>query len=163
MLGDAKGAVWPKDRDGYFRKIGWLHAPAGAKGGAPANLSHPISYVVNPKSKHAELAAMLVAYATLPYFNTKHAVTTAHTAILHGQRSMPDYANAWYLEAATPMLARSTFLPNHPDFGRYNGILFKALQGVETGRLTPDKAIEFLEDEMQNELKGSVKIVAKLN
>ena len=163
MLGDAKGAVWPKDREGYFRKIGWLHAPAGAKGGAPANLSHPISYVVNPKSKNAELAAMLVAYATLPYFNTKHAVTTAHTAILNGQRSMPDYANAWYLEAATPMLARSTFLPNHPEFGRYNGILFKALQGVETGRLTPDKAVEFLEDEMQNELKGSVKIVAKLN
>ena len=163
MLGDAKGAVWPKDREGYFRKVGWLHAPAGIKGGAPANLSHPISYVVNPKSKHAELAAMLVAYATLPYFNTKHAVTTAHTAILHGQRSMPAYADAWYLEAATPMRARSTFLPNHPDFGRYNGILFKALQGVETGRLTPDKAIEFLEDEMQNELKASVKIVAKLN
>ena len=52
------------------------------------------------------------------------------------------------------MLARSTFIPNHPDFGRYNGILFKALQGVETGRLTPDEAIDFLEDEMTNELEG---------
>ncbi len=163
MLGDAKGATWPKDREGYFKKIGWLHAPAAVKGGAPANLSHPIVYVVNPKSRHADLAAMLVAYASLPYFNTKHAVTTAHTAILNGQRSMPDYANAWYLEAATPMLARSTFLPNHPEFGRYNGVLFKALQGVETGRLTPDKAIEFLEEEMLSELKGNIKIVDKLN
>ena len=36
-------------------------------------------------------------------------------------------------------------------------------KGVETGRLTPDKAIDFLEDEMQSELKGSVKIVEKLN
>ena len=68
---------------------------------------------------------------------------------------MPDYAGAWYLEAATPMLARSTFIPNHPDFGRYNGVLFKALQGVETGRLTPDEAIEFLEDEMTNELRAA--------
>jgi inositol-phosphate transport system substrate-binding protein len=102
-------------------------------------------------------------YATLPYYITKHAVTTAHTAILNGQRSMPEYANAWYLDAATPMLARSTFIPNHPDFGRYNGVLFKALQGVETGRLTPAKAIDFLEDEMTNELKGSVKVVEKLN
>ncbi len=163
MLGDAKGATWPKDREGYFKKIGWLHAPAAVKGGAPANLSHPIVYVVNPKSRHADLAATLVAYASLPYFNTKHAVTTAHTAILNGQRSMPDYANAWYLDAATPLLARSTFLPNHPEFGRYNGVLFKALQGVETGRLTPDKAIEFLEEEMLSELKGNVKIVDKLN
>lgn len=163
MLGDAKGGNWPKDQAGYFKKIGWLHAPAAVKGGKPANLSHPIVYVVNPKSRNAELAATLVAYASLPHFNTKHAVTTAHTAILNGQRSMPDYANAWYLEAATPLLARSTFLPNHPEFGRYNGVLFKALQGVETGRLTPDKAIDFLEDEMQSELKGSVKIVEKLN
>ena len=163
MLGDAKGATWPKDQEGYFKKIGWLHAPAAVKGGKPANLSHPIVYVVNPKSRNAELAATLVAYASLPHFNTKHAVTTAHTAILNGQRSMPDYANAWYLEAATPLLARSTFLPNHPEFGRYNGVLFKALQGVETGRLTPDKAIEFLEDEMVSELKGNVKIVDKLN
>jgi inositol-phosphate transport system substrate-binding protein len=159
QIGDAKGNTWPKTAAGYFKKIGWIHAPAGAKGGQPANLSHPIVYVVNPKSKNAELAALLVAYASLPYYNTKHAATTAHTAITHGQKSMPQYENAWYLQAATPMLARSTFLPNHPDFGRYNSVLFKALQGVETGRLTPAKAIEFLEDEMTNELKNSVKVI----
>jgi inositol-phosphate transport system substrate-binding protein len=162
MVGDAKGASWPNDRKWYFNKIGWIHAPAAKKGGEPANLSHPIVYIVNPKSKNADLAAMLVAYATLPYYNTKHAVSSAHTAITHGQKSMPDYLKAWYLDAATPMLARSSFIPNHPDFGRYNAILFKALQGVETGRLTPDQAVEFLEDEMTNELKGSVKVVDKL-
>ena len=106
---------------------------------------------------------MLVAYATLPYYNTQHAVTTAHTGILHGQASMPDYEDAWYLQAATPMLARSTFIPNHPDFGRYNGILFKALQGVETGRLTPEEAVEFLEDEMSNELGDELKVVDSLS
>jgi inositol-phosphate transport system substrate-binding protein len=75
---------------------------------------------------------------------------------------MPDYINAWYLQAATPMLARSTFIPNHPEFGRYNGILFKALEGVETGRLSPEEAIEFLEDEMTNELGDSVLVVESL-
>lgn len=162
MLGDAKGATWPKDEEGFFKKIGWFHAPAGAKGGEPKNLSHPIVYIVNPKSAHADLAAQLVAYASLPYYNTKHAVTTAHTGILNGQRSMPDYQKAWYLQAATPMLARSTFIPNHPDFGRYNGILFKALQGVETGRLSPDEAIEFLEDELSTELGDRLKVVDSL-
>ena len=163
MLGDNKGANWPNDKNFFFKKVGWMHMPAATKGGQPANLSHPIVYVVNPKSKNAELAAQLVAYATLPYYNTKHAVTTAHTAILNGQRSMPEYQNAWYLEAATPMLARSTFIPNHPDFGRYNAIIFKALQGVETGRMKPDQAVEFLEDEAKSEFKGSIKVVEKLN
>lgn len=163
MLGDAKGATWPTDEAGYFKKIGWLHAPPEVKGGEPKNLSHPIVYVVNPKSPNANLAAMLVAYATLPYFNTQHAVGSAHTAILNGQLSLPDYKAAWYLADATPMLARSTFIPNHPDFGRYNGVLFKALQGVETGRLTPDEAIEFLEDELTNELGDKVLVVDKLS
>lgn len=163
MLGDNKGAVWPTDEAGYFKKIGWIHAPAAEKGGQPKNLSHPIVYVVNPKSPNAQLAAMLVAYASLPYYNTQHAVTTAHTGILNGQASMPAYQKAWYLGAAQPLLARSTFLPNHPDFGRYNGILFKALQGVETLRMTPDEAIKFLEDELKNELGDKVKIVDKLS
>ncbi|HET7715480.1 MAG TPA: extracellular solute-binding protein [Bauldia sp.] len=159
MLGDAKGATWPTDEAGYFRKIGWIHAPAAEKGGEPKNLSHPIVYVVNPQSPNAQLAALLVAFASLPYYNIQHAVGSAHTAIFNGASSMPAYKEAWYLNAATPMLARSTFIPNHPDFGRYNGILFKALQGVETQRLTPEEAVQFLEEELTNELGDKVMIV----
>jgi inositol-phosphate transport system substrate-binding protein len=163
QLGDAKGATWPTDEAGYFQKIGWIHAPAPEKGGEPSNLSHPIVYVVNPQSPNAEIAAMLVAFASLPYYNTQHAVSSAHTGITQGQLSMPAYQEAWYLQAATPMLGRSTFMPNHPDFGRYNGILFKALQGVETGRLSPEEAVEFLEEEMTNELGDSLKVVDSLS
>jgi inositol-phosphate transport system substrate-binding protein len=163
QLGDAKGATWPTDQEGYFDKIGWIHAPAPEKGGEPTNLSHPIVYVVNPKSPNADLAAMLVAFASLPYYNTQHAVGSAHTGIAHGQASMPAYREAWYLQAATPMLGRSTFMPNHPDFGRYNGILFKGLQGVETGRLSPEEAVEFLEEELTNELGDAIKVVDSLS
>jgi inositol-phosphate transport system substrate-binding protein len=159
QLGDAKGATWPTDREGYFQKIGWINAPAAEKGGTPKNLSHPIVYVVNPQSAHAELAAMLVAFATLPYYNTQHAVSSAHTAILHGQASMPAYVDAWYLQAATPLLKYSTFIPNHPEFGRYNGLIYKALQGVETGRLSPDEAVDFLEDEATKELQENIMVV----
>ena len=51
QLGDAKGATWPTDEEGYFEKIGWIHAPAPEAGGEPANLSHPIVYVVNPQCR----------------------------------------------------------------------------------------------------------------
>ena len=162
QLGDAKGATWPTDAAGYFHKIGWIHAPAPEKGGEPTNLSHPIVYVVNPQSQHADLAAMLVAYATLPYYNVQHAVGSAHTGVTYAETAMPAYQEAWYLQAASPMLARTTFMPNHPEFGRYNGILFKALQGVETGRLSPEEAIEFLEDELSNELGDQLRVVDKL-
>jgi inositol-phosphate transport system substrate-binding protein len=163
QIGDAKGATWPNDKDWYFHKIGWIPAPAGEKGGEPKNLSHPIVYIVNPKSPHADLAAMLVALATLPYYNVQHAVGSAHTAVVQGAMSMPAYEAAWYLQAAAPLMKRATFIPNHPEFGRYNGLLFKALQGVETGRLAPEEAVEFLEDEMSNELKDSVKVVDSLS
>ncbi len=159
QLGDAKGATWPTDREGYFDKIGWILMPPAEKGGRPANLTHPIVYLVNPKSANAELAALLVAQVTLPYYNTKHAVTTAHTAILHGQLSMPAYREAWYLEEAAKLLPWSTFQPQHPDFARYNQLLYKALQGVETGRLEVDAAIEFLEEEATRELKDQLKVV----
>ena len=159
QLGEAKGATWPKDRDGYFKKIGWILAPPAEKGGEPKNLSHPIVYVVNPKSKQAELAALIVAQATLPYYNTKHAVSSGHTAILHGQASMPAYADAWYLQEATKLLPWSAFIPNHPEFGRYNQLIFKALQGVETGRLEVDQAIEFLEEETARELEDQIKVL----
>jgi inositol-phosphate transport system substrate-binding protein len=162
QLGETHGATWPTDEEGYFNKIGWIHAPAPEKGGEPANLSHPIVYVVNPQSPNAELAAMLVAFASLPHYNTQHAIGSAHTAITHGQLSMPAYQEAWYLRAATPMLERSTFMPNHPEFGRYNGLLFKALQGVETGRLTPEEGVEFLEEEMTIELGDSLRVVDSL-
>jgi inositol-phosphate transport system substrate-binding protein len=163
QLGDAKGATWPTDAAGYFHKIGWIQAPAPEKSGEPTNLSHPIVYVINPKSANADLAAMLVAFASLPYYNTQHAVGSAHTGITNGQASMPAYREAWYLGAATPLLARTTFIPNHPEFGRYNGILYKGLQGVETGRLSPEEAVEFLEEEMSNELGDSLKVVDSLS
>jgi inositol-phosphate transport system substrate-binding protein len=162
QFGDAKGATWPSDEKGYFEKIGWFAAPAPEKGGEPSNLSHPIVYVVNPQSPHADLAAMLVAFATLPYYNVQHAVGSAHTGVTYGETAMPAYQEAWYLQAATPLLAHTTFIPNHPEFGRYNGILYKGLQGVETGRLSPKEAVDFLEDEMSNELGDDLKVVDSL-
>jgi inositol-phosphate transport system substrate-binding protein len=159
QLGDQKGNTWPADREGYQRKIGWIHQPAGTKGGEPTNLSHPIVYVVNPKGANAQLAAQLVAIATLPHFNTEHAVGSYHTNILHGQAAMPRYTAVWPLAEASKLLHRSTFMPNHADFGKYNGVLYKAIQGVETGRLTPKDAVAFLEEELSSELGKELVIV----
>jgi len=144
----------------YFRTIGWVHSPPEKKGGRPANLSHPIIYVVSGKSQHPELSALLVAIASQPYFNTQHAVTTNHTPINYGQISTPLFIEqGWALRAGAPMLKFSTFMPNHSKIGQFNAIIYKGIQGVETGRLTPEEGTEFVVEELQAELGDEVIIL----
>ena len=72
---------------------------------------------------------------------------------------MPAYKEAWSLAAATPMLARATFMPNHPDIGPFNAIIYKGIQGVETGRIDPKEAVAFVLDELEAELGDSVVLI----
>ncbi|MCB2011449.1 MAG: extracellular solute-binding protein [Geminicoccaceae bacterium] len=141
------------DKDTYFKAIGWTNAPAAEKGGMPANLSHPIIYAVSGKSEHPELAAYIVGLASQDVLNTEHAVTTGHTPINYGQTAMPRFVEeGWALRAGAPMLQYSSFMPNHAMIGPYNGLVYKGIQGVETGKLEPADAALFVIEEMQNEL-----------
>jgi inositol-phosphate transport system substrate-binding protein len=146
-----------KGKDEYFHKYTWINAPAGKKGGKPANLSHPIAYAVSAKSKNKDLAAYIVALASQPIPNMHHAVSTNHTPINYGEQAMPELIEkGWALVAATPMLKYASFMPNHPKIGQYNAIIFKGIQGVETGRLTPQTATDFVISELENELSKDV-------
>lgn len=162
QLGAMQGATWPTDGAGYFNKIGWIPAPAAEKGGKPVNLSHPLLYTVNPKGKNADLAAQLVALASLPYFNNQHAVTSYHTAISNAQTAMPVYKENWALSAASPMMVHAQFVPNHTKFGSYNKVLFSGLQAVETRKMTAAQAVEFIADELQLQFGSEVEIRASV-
>jgi inositol-phosphate transport system substrate-binding protein len=142
-----------KGKEDYFHKITWLNQPPGKKGGKPANLSHPIAYAVSAKSKNKDLAAYIVALASQPIPNMRHAVSTNHTPINYGEQAMPEVIEkGWALVAATPMLKYASFMPNHPKIGQYNAIIFKGIQGIETGRLTAQAATDFVVTELSNEL-----------
>ena len=146
-----------KGKDDYQHKITWLNGPSGKKGGKPSNLSHPIAYAVSAKSKNKDLAAYLVALASQPLPNMRHAVSTNHTPINYGEQSMPEVVDkGWALVAATPMLKYASFMPNHPKIGQYNSIIFKGIQGVETGRLSAQAAADFVIEELGNELGKDV-------
>lgn len=144
-------------KETYFHELGWTHSPAAKKGGRPANLSHPIIYVVNPQSEHKELAAMLVALASQPVPNTKHAVSSGHTPINFGQKSMPEFVkDGWALRVGAEMLSYSTFMPNHEQIGVYNAAIYKGIQGVETGRLSAKEGTDFVVDELMTELGDAI-------
>lgn len=147
-------------KDQYFHKFGWTHSPAAEKGGRPANLSHPIIYVVNEKSDKKEIAAYLVALASQPIANTRHAVSSGHTPINFSQAAMPEFVqDGWALQEGAKMLPYATFMPNHAQIGPFNAIIYKGIQGVETGRLSPKKGAEFVIAELQSELGKDVKIL----
>lgn len=144
------------DKDAYFKKITWINAPAGEKGGKPSNLSHPIVYVVG-ETDHKDIAAVLVMLASQHVPNTAHAVGTNHTPINYGQTAMPAFQEkGWALIAGTPLLEYAEFMPNHPKIGQYNAIIFEGIAAVETGEMSPEEATEFVMEELEVELGDDV-------
>jgi inositol-phosphate transport system substrate-binding protein len=146
----------PKDEARFFADWGWIAAPAAKKGGQAGSLTHPIIYAVAAHVKDPDLAVRLLGHASDADLNTDHAVTTTHLGIKSEQLEDPRYANAWPLARATELLKITKFLPNNPQFGDLNGIIYTALQGVETGRLSGQQAADFVIDEGTSSLKDVI-------
>jgi inositol-phosphate transport system substrate-binding protein len=143
----------PKDEKAFFADWGWIADPAPEKGGSASSLTHPIIYVVAADAADPELAARILGLASSADLNTDHAVSTTHIGIRPEQLEDKRYADAWPLARATELIKITKFLPNNSQFGALNGIIFSALQGVETGRLTADAAADFVIDEASSSLK----------
>ena len=50
-------------------------------------------------------------------------------------------------------------MPNHTQIGPFNAAIYKGIQGVETGRLSPQEGAEFIVEELQAELGDDVVIL----
>ena len=148
----------PSEEDAFFAQFGWTAAPAAETGGQAGSLTHPIVYAVAAESENAELAARVVGFATAPDLNTLHAVSTTHLGVNRSQLEDPAYIEQWPLALATPLLEITSFMPNHPDFGALNSIIYEALQGVELGRLSADEAAQFVIEEADSRIPDSVMI-----
>ncbi|MEK1925645.1 MAG: sugar ABC transporter substrate-binding protein, partial [Rhizobium giardinii] len=88
--------------------------------------------------------------------NTDHAVTTTHLGIKPEQLEDPRYAKAWPLARATELLKITKFLPNNSQFGDLNGIIYAAIQGIESGRLSAQKAADFVIEEASSTLEDVI-------
>lgn len=146
----------PQDEEGFFKDWGWMAAPAPTKGGEPGSLTHPVVYAISADVQDPDLAVRLLGEASSPDLNTDHAVTTTHLGIKPEQLDDPRYADAWPLAKATELLKITKFLPNNPQFGDLNGIIYTAMQGVESGRLSAEDAADFVIDEATSNLENVV-------
>jgi inositol-phosphate transport system substrate-binding protein len=143
----------------FFSRIDWMLIPAGRKGGRPVTLSHPIIYVVSARSRERDLAFRLVTEASSTDLNAIHSVNSYHIAIRKDVTQTAEYRNHAWLNKATPLLEYATFIPNHEDFGRYDQIIYEAIQAVETNRLSPDAALQFVETQMRSQIRDQLMVV----
>ncbi len=143
----------PQDEATFSKDWGWVACPPAEKGGKPSSLTHPVIYAVAANTKHPDLAVRLLGFASDPDLNVDHAVSTTHLGIKPEELNDPRYAEAWPLAKASSMLEFTKFLPNNPQFGDLNGIIYKAMQGVELGRLNAEDAADFVIDEAGSTLK----------
>jgi len=147
----------PSEKEAFFQKFGWTAAPAAVAGGKPGSLTHPIVYGVGA-GEHEELAARVIGYASDAGLNTDHAVSTTHLGIKTTQIEDPRYVEQWPLALATPLLEITSYMPNHADFGALNQIIYEALQGVETGQLSPEDAADYVIGEAEARIPDSIVI-----
>ena len=146
----------PSDEASFDKDWGWIPAPPVVKGGKPSSLTHPVVYAVSASTKHPDLAVRLLGYASSEDLNTDHAVTTTHLGIRTDQVDDPRYQAAWTLARASAFLPITKFLPNNPQFGDLNRILYSAMQGVESGKLTGDAAADFVIEQASSSLDNVV-------
>jgi inositol-phosphate transport system substrate-binding protein len=146
----------PSEEAAFDKDWGWVASPPVEEGGEPSSLTHPIVYAVSADVEHPELAVRLLGFASDADLNTDHAVTTTHIGIKDEQLEDPRYQEQWTLARATELLEYTKFLPNNPEFGDLNRIIYQALQGVESGRLTAAEAAQFVADEASAQLDGVI-------
>ncbi|RKX47347.1 MAG: sugar ABC transporter substrate-binding protein, partial [Thermotogae bacterium] len=46
--------------------------------------------------------------------------------------------------------------PSHPEFSKYNSLIYDAISGIETGKLTPEEALEFVIKRAKAEIKDVI-------
>jgi len=159
----AKNYVADKGGEEYlYGFIGWALQPTGVKGQPGVTLSHPLVYMVTSEKASGEQqqadAFKTITAATTPELNNLHALGSAHLAILKTQLDKPDYAANKILQGTAYMLDFTHFLPNNPDFGAYDEVVFRMMSAAENGEMTPEQAVAAAADELQTELGDKVTI-----
>ena len=140
-----------------FENVGHALIPANANGtNKPITLTQPIAYLVSSQTDHADLAVRLIANASTSALNTPYAVDSGHLGILNAQSDDPAYQEARLLTETLYMLEHTNFQPNNQHYSTWSEIFFNGIQAVENGEFTAAEAVDFVVDQLQNQLGDNV-------
>jgi inositol-phosphate transport system substrate-binding protein len=114
--------------------------------------------MISKSSQHADLAARVLALATTPQLNARHAVTSGHLAILTDEAQVPEYAHNKFANDTIYMLRYTTFLPADKLFGSYDQAIWQGLSAVVAGQMTPSQAVQAVTQQLRTNLGDHVVI-----
>jgi len=143
----------------FHENISFFPIPAARLGGAPQGISHPMVYMLSSRSPHAALAVRLLVHASAADLNVQHALHSGHLAIRASEAALPAYTADRFLRQATGLLHYARFAPNHTEWPQYEAIVTEAIRAVQTRRLTPPDAVQFVTTRLRQQLRNQVRIV----
>lgn len=143
----------------FTSNMSFFPIPAARRGGQPIGISHPMVYMISSRSKHPALAFRLLVHASAADLNVQHALHSGHLAIRTAEAELPAYAADGFLRQATGLLRYAHFAPNHADWPQYEAIVTEAIRAVQTRRLGPAEAVQFVTTRVRQQLRHQVRIV----
>ncbi len=142
--------------DYEWKNIGFALVPAPEKGLKPMTLSSPYLYYVTSKSKHPEVAFLLILLATSPPLDARHAVDSGHLPVRMTTVEEPYYKKSKFHTAVAYMLQHTSFEPLSPKYDVYKNAWIEAIASVEKGAATPQDALNKLVNTLQSELGDQI-------
>ncbi|SIR03862.1 carbohydrate ABC transporter substrate-binding protein, CUT1 family [Alkalispirochaeta americana] len=143
-----------------FEKFGYALQPSGIPGEPGVTLSHPVIYMAcserATRRSNQDLVIRAIAHMTDTDLNTRHAVISAHTAILNSQLDDPDYLAAEFLSDVSYMADYNYFAPNHPSYGQWFDVVYRTMVSVQAGEVTPEQGVDEAVQRLQHELGDAV-------
>lgn len=146
----------------YLREnVGYALQPAG-DGGEPGTLSHPLVYMVSSErasgNDNHDLIARLLAHMTTAELNTRHAVESAHLAIVESQMDHPDYQADEFLSDVTYMLDHNYYQPNDPLYGVWFEVVWGGMVSAQQGETSPEQAAADVVEQLELELGDNLTV-----
>jgi inositol-phosphate transport system substrate-binding protein len=143
--------------DYLLENMGLILFPSMNDEVGPVTLTHPLSYMISSSSEHPEIALALIAAATTPEANNRHAIDSFHLGILNTQLESPEYADNEAISQAHYMLDHTTAIPNHPGWTAWSNAWWTAVQSVVAGS-TAEEAVALAVGQLTSELGDQVTI-----
>ncbi|MGE5586612.1 MAG: extracellular solute-binding protein [Clostridia bacterium] len=151
------GAWAIPDRD---TRIGWAAFPGSGKPGAPpfASVSGGTGWVVNPNTKHPDLAFKLLAklnsaQARVAYWKVKPGIPARKDLA-----DMPEVkADVFISETTKKLVPYTTYRPGQPAYPQVSYQVQLMTERVVTGQMTPEQALDAYAKAV-TELAGEAKV-----
>ncbi len=114
------------------------------------------AYTIVTKTKYPDVCFDLIARASSPELLAHHAITTFRGPTRKSVADQPDFQAQAYLSQVLEIMNYAQAFPKHPALGVYKTMIFEAMSGIETGRLTVDKAVEFMVAKAKADIPGVI-------